>query len=642
MPDTLMESSEDSLLHFLNVRRKSTLSLPIGEVTLGGGAPILLQSMTTTRANDVLASVEATLSLVKAGASLVRITAPSALDACCFEQIREKLGAQGCRVPLVADIHYSPQAAMEAARWVEKIRINPGNYAAAREASDPEDYRELLADMEGKLIPLLEECEARGVAVRVGVNHGSLAPRVVARYGAGVEGMVAEAMEVVEICATHNFRRLIFSLKASDVPTMVLANRKLREELDAKGWHFPLHLGVTEAGDAMQGRVKSAVGIGTLLLEGVGDTIRVSLTGAPEDELDACREIVNTVDIMERDAAHFPRSLFSQYEDLRAEGALPSSSAVLLGTHARGLLAVYVGEDALISSAFLSTLHIEDAKSASGGDLSPDLILLSRPEQCQAVERLNLPERLMQRLVGPGEVEDCSGYAIRIDRSFHLKVVYCQAEDLLKGLPPDALYALCPDLIVVESAAAHPLPGWVAIGHLRARRAESCSVPLFYHYLPAGRLQSFSQRECHLSLAYGGGLIAGFYEGLVVPIRSGIEAYKSISCGYHILQCCGLRRVHTEYISCPSCGRTLFNISERLQQIKAVTQGQHHLRIGVMGCIVNGPGEMRGADYGYVGAGPGKVSLYRGDQPVRKGIPEEEAVDALVELIKADGMWRAD
>lgn len=500
------------------MKRRKTVEVAVGNVRIGGDNPIVVQSMTTTPTLDVEASAEQAARLAAAGAQMVRLTAQGVAHAAALEKIHSALRSRGVDVPLVADIHFNPAAAFEAAKHVEKVRINPGNFVDPGrtfrnlEFTD-EEYKAEVQRIEDKLVPFLHLCREHRRAIRIGVNHGSLSDRIMSRYGDGVAGMVESAMEFLRICVKDNFSNVVVSIKASDVPVMTATVRAMAEAMERESMSFPLHLGVTEAGNALEGRIKSAVGIGSLLTDGIGDTIRVSLSEDPCAEIPVARELVEHV---ARNAS------FDEMEQpMKASARRPSAPQIVSDR-----------------SDFTTSTVIE---ADSGNRI--------------AVVRSQVP-----REGGYGVVLRYRGYR---------------------------------DTDAAILAAA------VDLGYL---------------------------------------LLEGRVEAVMLEIDD-LGSDECAEIARMIVQAAGLARYKAEIVACPGCGRTLFDLPAALEQVKKACGHLKHLKIAVMGCIVNGPGEMAGADYGYVGAASGNVSIYRGTEPVCKNVPQYEAVDKLVDLIKADGQW---
>lgn len=521
--------------------RRSSWPVRIGGVTIGAGRPIALQSMTNTPTLDTEASAAQIERIAAAGGDIVRLTAQTAAHARNLAAIHSLVRSHGCEVPLVADIHFTPEAAFVAAEIVEKVRINPGNFVdAARTFRQLEytgqEYAAELKRIEDKLTPLLDACKARGTALRIGVNHGSLSDRIMSRYGNTAAGMTESAMEFLRICHAHGMDQVVVSVKASNVVVMVETVRSLARAMDAEGMRYPLHLGVTEAGDGEDGRVKSAVGIGTLLSEGLGDTIRVSLSEDPEAEIPVARAL----------AAHISRMA----------GA-----------------------------------------PAIEGEMAPGYDPVS-------------PARRRVR-----KVEGMEGYPV-----------------VGLDLAPEAIPAETA-VLTAESANA---PGELK-ARLHAMMAAGDDRPAILR-LSYGPETTLDDVTIAASADLGAVLLAGFGDGIWIDAPH-LPQHKVHSLALAILQAARLRISRTEYIACPSCGRTLFDLPSALAKVREATSHLAGLKIAVMGCIVNGPGEMADADYGYVGAGPGNVSLYKGKECKVKNIPADQALPLLVQLIKDNGDW---
>lgn len=537
-------------------RRRPTVEVPVGNTAIGGSNPIRRQSMNSTSTMDTEGSIAQAERIAAAGADLVRLTAQGVREAENLTAIRDGLRARGVNVPLVADIHFNPRAAFEAAARVEKVRINPGNFAdpgrtfVKLEYTD-EEYADELLRIRRKVTPLLDLCRSRGVALRIGVNHGSLSDRIMSRYGDTPAGMVESAMEFLRICRDEDFTDVVISIKASNVVVMTSTVRLLAEAMEREGMAYPLHLGVTEAGDGEDGRVKSAVGIGTLLAEGVGDTIRVSLSEEPEREVPVAATL-------------------AEYIAARADApAIDGETAP--------------GYDP-ITPARRHSIAVENV----GGE--------------------NLP----------------------------VVVVDGSSAEYDEGCIPDFEEGKIPDgVVIVESS--HPNVTGDIQAQLHRMMAEGDTRPAIvridYGDTPAEEVMIKAAADM------GTLLMNGFRDGIWIRSRR-MSPRETARLSFGILQAARLRITRTEYISCPSCGRTLFDLQTAVRDIKAATSHLRGLKIGVMGCIVNGPGEMADADYGYVGAAAGKVSLYKGKECVEKNVPASEAIGKLIELIKANGDWR--
>ena len=557
-------------------RRRDSWPVAVAGVAIGGQNPVRVQSMASTSTMDTEGSVDQARRIIDAGAELLRFTAQGVREAANLGEIRQRLRAEGLTTPLVADIHFNPRAAFEAARHVEKVRINPGNFVDPGrtfkkiEFTD-EEYAAELQRIEDALVPFLDLCRENSTAIRIGVNHGSLSDRIMSRYGDTPAGMVESAMEFLRVCVRHGFRDVVISIKASNVGVMVETMRRLVAAMDAEDMHFPLHLGVTEAGDGEDGRIKSAVGIGTLLAEGIGDTIRVSLSEPPECEIPVARAIVDIVGEFEK-ATPLDAELSEGYDPVAPRRRMSAPIAAL-------------GSDSM--PAVIGT----DSAAEYDDDCRPDLFLDS-------------PQVKFRRIKAS------------------------QLLDSKPDFPPE-------DVILLSSDSSNPVAEMRAAFHALVRAGVTNPVVLAVSY------DDMSADEATLRAAIhcGAVMMAGFGDGLLIE-GNALTPARAARVAFAILQSCRLRFSHTEFISCPGCGRTLFDLQSTLADVKRATSHLKGLKIGVMGCIVNGPGEMADADYGYVGAGAGRISLYRGKECVEKNIPAHEAVEHLVELIKADGNWK--
>ena len=543
-------------------KRRPTTEVKVGGTPLGGSNPVRIQSMANTSTMDTAGSVAQTARMVAAGAEYVRFTAQGEREARNLAEIKGALLREGIDVPLVADIHFNPRAAFEAARHVEKVRINPGNFVdPARTFRKLDDSDEAFAiglkKIEEKLVPFLELCRSHGTAIRIGVNHGSLSDRIMSRYGDTPAGMVESAMEFLRVAVAHDFRDIVISIKASNTVIMVETVRRLVRAMEAEDMHFPLHLGVTEAGDGEDGRVKSAVGIGTLLAEGIGDTIRVSLSEPPEDEVPVARELADYIT-----ARQGAPSVEGEYAPDYNPVAPSRRPTFAVGNIGGGNVPFVMGYDRLPDAVYIRTT----------------------------------PDRLRKQL-DSGETGELEGSVVVL-RTTH------------------------PNPVADISSAIHRL--W------SEGFRNPVIVSLDYGDTPAGKT------VIRASADFGALLLNGLIDGL--EIRSATmpeEDINRLSLG--ILQGARRRVTRTEFVSCPGCGRTMFDLQETVARVKEATDMYPGLKIAVMGCIVNGPGEMADADYGYVGAGVGNVSLYRGKVLVEKNIPSSEAVGRLIALMRADG-----
>ncbi len=572
--------------------RYNSKVVSIGSLLLGGSYPIRLQSMTSTNTLDTTATVEQSIRMVEAGCEMVRIAAPGLKEASHLQVIKNELKKRGVQVPLIADIHFNPAAAELAARIVDKVRINPGNYIdrnapAKIEYSDTE-YRFELERTAERLAPLLKICRENGTAIRIGTNHGSLSQRIVNRYGDTPEGMVQSALEFTRICSDQGFHNLVLSMKSSNVRIMVSAYLMLADRLMTEGLNFPLHLGVTEAGDGEDGRLKSVAGIGALLARGIGDTIRVSLTEEPELELPVAKAIC---------------SRFQQ-------------------TGTDGRVVRIIRPDLLIESEIREKNILSEASGLIGGKNLPVLILKKGDQLFLAGENGEL-NQLPHHKAQPE--------AIKMKGANPVWIII--GDDLILHSLPELIENIKnnPDILILTAASSSSSRQLI-----EKMRVNGLRNPVIMKS-PVNN-DNGEDLLIENSLNPGNLLIEGFGNGLCIE-PDGISDAEVISIGFGLLQATRMRMTRTEFIACPSCGRTMFNIQEALQQVKFRTGHLKGLKIGVMGCIVNGPGEMADADYGYVGAGNGKVTLYKGKEPIRRGIPEAEAVELLIQLIKDGGDW---
>lgn len=629
----MLEKLRTYYTSLIKPKRLLTLEVPIGSVPLGGSHPIRLQTMTTTDTLDITGTVAQVLRLAEAGADYVRITAPSQKEAEALAEIKKRLRSAGCQVPLVADIHFTPKAAEIAARIVEKVRINPGNYAdkkrfEQRTYTDAEYEAELNRIYE-RFAPLVRICKEYGTAMRIGVNHGSLSDRILNRYGDTPEGMVESAMEFLRICEAEGFYQVVFSMKASNPAVMVTAYRHLVARLLAHGRLYPIHLGVTEAGDGSDGRIKSALGIAALLLDGIGDTVRVSLTEPPENELPTAKAIV---------------SFAEKHRDLALPLPEPTWPTQGLRHERNARYAIeQIGEP---HPAVVIADHGEDQTGLTlyGGEKTPDFAYVGAqvPAQPPTDLRLIYDAPVWEKAARPQDTPFfASVEAWRQATLCHptLNWVRLTPQDLLQE---DLSFLHAPQVVWVAEAEG-PFPArtlrWMRLyaarhGYhppmvMRLRLSPPADSP---EPRPAHALAT--EMACHTSLL----LLDGFCDGLWLQITERPPAV-GVRIAFDLLQAARLRITRTDYIACPSCGRTLFNLEEVTARIRTRTDHLKGLKIAIMGCIVNGPGEMADADYGYVGAGPGTIHLYRGKEIVRKNVKESEALDALIALIRADGRW---
>ncbi len=658
--------------------RRPTLEVMVGAVGVGGRHPVRIQSMTTSDTQDVAATVRQCIALAEVGCEIVRVTAPNVQAAKCLQDIRARFSAAGfADVPLVADIHFLPSAAMEAVEHVEKVRVNPGNYAdkkrfAVREYTDA-DYERELQRLHESFSPLVRRCRELGRALRVGTNHGSLSDRIMNRYGDTPLGMVESALEFLRIAESHGFKQTILSMKASNPKVMIQAYRLLVERMQQADMHYPLHLGVTEAGDGEDGRIKSAIGIGSLLLDGLGDTIRVSLTEDSVYEIPVARALADKAMSLWAgsgaapaaeppdgvDPYHFTRRETATVA-LGAHSAVgpeqpprvvvrvrPEALAALpaqitrprsADTPVEGVL-VPIASDTALAEALpaLAALHpfadflvLECAAGVTLGGLGDRLSALSRTGT----------SLVLLRRFSAGEGAALAGWAelaARLGSGLACDIAAADLPALAPALEPvrdDRLLFT----LAVPAGAGHALGAYRQLaGQLQqlGRRA-----PIWIRNTAAAAIQgdnTFLSRLLEASCLTGGLLCDGL--GDLLSVETEPDPSRALRLAYNLLQGAGSRSSKTEFVACPSCGRTLFDLQTTTQRIRAQTGHLKGLKIAIMGCIVNGPGEMADADFGYVGGAPGKINLYVGKQCVQYNIPQAEADARLIALIREHGKW---
>ena len=579
--------------------------LTIGNIRLGRHQPVRLQSMTNTPTMDTTATVKQSIRMIDAGAELVRITARNLREAENLKVIKQELQKEGYENPLIADIHFNPAAAEEAARHVEKIRINPGNYAGkpprGKVHFTEEEYRQDLETIRERIKPLIAICKKHGTAMRVGANHGSLSPRIMDRFGDTPEGMATSVMEFCRICDGLDFHNIVVSMKSSNTRVMVQATRLLVKMLQEEGVNYPLHLGVTEAGGGLEGRVKSAVGVGTLLAEGIGDTVRVSLTEAPENELPVARQIV---DAIRREA-----SRTASGEIFPAIG-----DAYTYQRRKTRNLAKILGSD-------FSPVVIGN-KTEEGSENVPDFIPGSEGGGSKLFLAGN--QKIAERAYPLVEANRFSNVQL------HPELNFVTVRSLAELQKIQLMAAGQPVAYILNS---NPTFQYEMIRFLDEKQDDN---PVIIHHY--SDIEDYENFAIHSSALLGSFFINGRADGLWLenPHQSAENMNELM---FTLLQATRSRISKTEFIACPSCGRTLFDIEKTLQAVKERTGHLKGLKIAVMGCIVNGPGEMADADYGYVGAAAGKVTLYKGKTVKKKNISAEKAIDELVNLIKEEGDW---
>jgi len=607
-------------MDYYNYHRRKSSIVQIGNTPLGGEYPVRIQSMTNTSTLDTAASVDQCIRIIQAGADYVRLTAQGVREAENLGEIKRELIARGYTTPLVADIHFNPKAADAAAYTVDKVRINPGNFVdSARTFKQlsytDEEYTAELQKLKERFIPFLNICKEQHTAIRLGVNHGSLSDRIMSRYGDTPEGMVESCMEFLRICRSENFDNVVISIKASNTVVMVRTVRLLIETMESEGMNYPLHLGVTEAGDGEDGRIKSAVGIGTLLADGIGDTIRVSLSEAPEAEIPVARKLVDYI-LLRQEHPYIPGLEAPEFDYLSPSRRQTKAVRNIGGEHVPVVIADRM-----------------DGKTEVNPQFTPDYIYAGRalPEQ-----RETGVEYILDADVWVGESGTWPAYnhaqlplmgGCNAELKFLFMPYMAQTDEVIACLKQH------PEVVVV-SQSNHPnrLGEHRALVHQLMTEGLQNPVVFFQHYAEdnAEDLQIKSAADM------GALIFDGLCDGIFLFNQGGLSHAVVDATAFGILQAGRTRTSKTEYISCPGCGRTLYDLEKTIARIKAATSHLKGLKIGIMGCIVNGPGEMADADYGYVGAGRGKISLYKGKVCVEKNIPEEEAVDKLLSLIQTD------
>lgn len=626
-----------------------TREVNIGDIPMGGLNPIRIQSMTTTDTMDTIGTVEQTIRMVNSGCEYVRITAPSIKEAENLANIKKELLFRGYKVPLVADIHFTPNAAESAARIVEKVRVNPGNYADKKRFENIEytqqAYQAELERIYKKFTPLVKICKEYGTAMRIGTNHGSLSDRIMSHYGDTPRGMVESAMEFIRMCEDQNYYNLVISMKASNTQVMVQAYRLLVATMVKEGMNYPLHLGVTEAGDGEDGRIKSAVGIGALLEDGLGDTIRVSLTEDPEFEAPVAKALALRYEnralvtdlSADREKIKVQDLPYHPYEYNRR----PTKPVQHIGGHHHPVVMLDVSKENLKDPYFLGAVGYKYSAGLDKynmADQACDLVYLG-----DGLPSFSFPGNLKQiynyqTWLGLADKNNChpllpfSEYEKTELKDQHLNLVSIDAVEALNA----NLEILRENVVLVlETNAIH---GMAAQRELFIKLLkDNLQIPVIikrtYPELNADDLMLYAATD--LGALFTDGLGDGVWINAAETV--GLPLINSTSFG--ILQATRTRISKTEYISCPSCGRTLFDLQETTQLIRSRTDHLKGIKIGIMGCIVNGPGEMADADYGYVGTGPGKITLYRGKEVVRKNVNAARALDDLIELIREDGNW---
>ena len=654
--------------------RRLTRVVNVGGVGVGGNNPIRVQSMTTSDTEDVAATVAQAIRLAEAGSEIIRITAPNKAAAAALKEIRQQFRAAGFTQPLVADIHFLPSAAMEAVEHVEKIRVNPGNYAdkkkfAVLEYTDAA-YAEELERLHEAFSPLVLRAKALGRSLRIGTNHGSLSDRIMNRYGDSPHGMVESALEFIRIAESHGFKDMVLSMKSSNPKVMVEAYRLAAARMTELGMDYPLHLGVTEAGEGEDARIKSAIGIGSLLADGLGDTIRVSLTEDPWHEIPVCKEIVRRAEALAALGAASTVALPADPADpfaftRRATETIELSPKCLAGSGE--VPRVVVRSLAGLADWQAAAKELLDAHAAQREVRAEGLLVrLDEPAHAAGLRSLrkalgpSVPALFVETSLAPADFPfDGSGSRLVVVKAFAATdraAVNAWGEAVTKhdailaaDLDSPTLTALARELSAIPTGrliltSSQPQEGLHATGSarelVRAAAAAGLKAPLWIRATVANAVlldAGFQSRLLEASIHAGGLLVDGY--GDFLSCETPTSTAKSLTLAYDILQGARMRQTKTEYVACPSCGRTLFDIQSTTLKIKERTGHLKSVTIAVMGCIVNGPGEMADADFGYVGGAPGKINLYVGKTPVKFNIPQEEAVERLVDLIKEKGKW---
>jgi (E)-4-hydroxy-3-methylbut-2-enyl-diphosphate synthase len=622
--------------------RFKTRVVKIGNLKVGGDNSIAIQSMTITDTMDTIATVEESIRMIDAGCELVRITAPSKKEAENLQNIKDELKKRGYTTPIVADIHFTPNAAEIAARIVEKVRINPGNYADKKKFEEIEytdkTYNEELLRIKEKFTPLVRICKEHGTAMRIGTNHGSLSDRILSRYGDTPKGMVESAMEFLQICRDEDYHDIVLSMKASNTRVMVQAYRLLVAEMIKKGMNYPLHLGVTEAGEGEDGRIKSAVGIGTLLADGLGDTIRVSLTEAPEFELPVAKNLLSHFDKIKnhekiKKITDNPLHAFD-YQKRNTNEVLNIG-----GKNVPIVMADFCLKDKITPASFfaLGSNYSIPLDKWHISDMAADYVFVGNHDlnfEVPGTLGVIYNYKKWQEHKKGYPFLDAKQYLLSGKFSDKLNVIYVCLSDLSNEL----FVKLKTDTTAVLMIDTYNKNG---VAEQRKLFTELLNNEIKTPVIIGRAYGDVSEEQLQLSASVdlGALLLDGLGDGIFIAAENCGSDQSVNSLAFGILQATRTRISKTEYISCPSCGRTLFNLQETTAKIRKVTDHLKGIKIGIMGCIVNGPGEMADADYGYVGTGPGKITLYKEKTVVQKNIPEKESVDALISLIKKHGDW---
>jgi (E)-4-hydroxy-3-methylbut-2-enyl-diphosphate synthase len=647
-------------------KRLQTLEVKVGDLLLGNNHPIRIQTMTTTDTMNTIATVEQSIRCIEAGAELVRITAPSKTEAVNLQVIKEELRKRGYNTPLVADIHFTPNAAEIAARIIEKVRVNPGNYADKKKFDFIEytdaDYHEEIERIRDRFTPLVKICKEYGTAMRIGTNHGSLSDRIMSRYGDSAIGMVESAMEFLRIARDEAYHNIVLSMKSSNPQVMVQAYRLLVQTMNTEfGVCYPLHLGVTEAGDGEDGRIKSAIGIGTLLEDGIGDTIRVSLTEDPEFEIPVCKDIVSRYNNRAASATlpAIDKLPYSPFEYARRK----SSAVENIGGKQVPVVVADLSSRATIVTSDLQSIgytYDEPTDKWAIGDAAADYvytgstpIAFALPGTLKNIVHAAAWKQNSESVFPIFELADFIGATVKSDRiNFVMVDAYSEQQG---AVSLDLVQQAASDKTVVFCVSSQNANAMQSVRRLLVDFAElGINQPIIL--VTDSSMQTPDEHLIHFATETGALLLEGFGDGISLGYRGEVKLenpqvngrtylpVKDIyqftnNTAFSILQATRTRISKTEYISCPSCGRTLFDLQETTAKIRSVTNHLKGVKIAIMGCIVNGPGEMADADFGYVGSGPGKITLYRNKDVVKKNVDSEVAVDELINLLKESGAW---
>lgn len=653
--ETLIKSLDslycDSLTRY---SRRQTIPVRVGDVTIGGDNPIVIQSMTTVDTMDTRGSVEQCIRMIESGCELIRITAPSIKEAENLRNIKSELRKRGYATPLVADIHFTPNAAELAAKIVEKVRINPGNYADKKkfEVIDYTDasYAEELDRIRERFLPLIKICKEHGTAMRIGTNHGSLSDRIMSRYGDTPLGMVESALEFLRICEEENYHDIVISMKSSNTQVMVQAYRLLVQKLNEGGFKpYPLHLGVTEAGEAEDGRIKSAVGIGTLLEDGLGDTVRVSLTEDPEFEAPVARSLVERYT---HRAAHEPIKEIKNYPITPFEHTKRQAQEVYNfgGGNVPRVITDISRIEKITEKEMKSVGHfyLPELDKWKMNDQGADFVFSGKnpipfmlPNGMKEIQNAEIWKQ------NPDQVNKFPLFSLdefKGSELFHKELNFLEILDTQIEEAMGLISGRTDTVLILKTANSHSMA---------ALRRAFVSLLESGEKIPVVVKVSYPDQTADMTMLYsatdvGGLLVDGLGDGILISLEKEgdhtrtevveqVKLHNSVSFG--VLQAARTRMSKTEYISCPSCGRTLFDLQETTAMIRKRTDHLKGVKIGIMGCIVNGPGEMADADYGYVGSGKGKITLYKGKEVVKRSVASEKAVDELINIIREDGMW---